>query len=71
MIMCDGWIFRSDEVESIGSIVDEGSVCWFAIRTYAGNEYVVCRQNMREIFDQQATLLAKLHQRECEREARR
>ncbi|MDV3514576.1 hypothetical protein [Stenotrophomonas sp. C1657] len=69
MIMCDGWIFRSDEVESISSIVDEGSVCWFAIRTFAGSEYVICRQSMREIFNQQAMLLAKLHQRECERKA--
>ncbi|ARZ76345.1 hypothetical protein CCR98_19980 [Stenotrophomonas sp. WZN-1] len=71
MIVCDGWIFRSDEVESIGSIVDEGSVCWFAIRTVAGSEYVICRQSMVEIFAQQATLLAELHQRDCEREARR
>lgn len=64
MIVCDGWIFRADEVESVGSLIDEGSVCWFAVKTIRGNEYVICRQSMDELFDQQAILLSQLSQRE-------
>lgn len=66
MIVCDGWIFRADEVESVGSIVDEGVVCWFAIRTFSGSEYLICRQTIPEIFDQQALLMARLLEQECD-----
>ncbi len=67
MIVCDGWIFRSDDVESIGPIVDEGNACWFEVRTVDGRTYLISRQNSHELFKQQAALLAQLEQREQRR----
>lgn len=60
MIVCDGLIFRADEVESVGSLIDEGGICWFAIRTTRGSEHVIWRQTMDELFDRQADLFFQL-----------
>lgn len=67
MIVCDGWIFRSDDVESIGPIVDEGNACWFEIRTVDGRTYLISRKNTRELFKQQAALFSQLAEWELRR----
>lgn len=67
MIVIDGWIFRSEDVESVGPIVDEGNACWFEVRSADGRRYLISRQNARELFKQQALLFALLAERELRR----
>lgn len=71
MIVIDGWIFRSEDVASVGPIVDEGNACWFEIGTADGRSYLISRQNVRELFKQQAVLFTMLAERELCRKGSR